>query len=116
MTWSSVNGEIRAYKDNVFTEEKRDMSIGKKIHGGGTWVLGQDQDSIGGGFDVDDSFRGELTMLHVWGRVLTKQEIAKFSTNCENCMIGDVKRWTEFTTGLRGNVKIIEKQDCHVCD
>ncbi|XP_028411986.1 neuronal pentraxin-1-like isoform X2 [Dendronephthya gigantea] len=116
MTWSSANGEIRVYKDDVLTDVRAGVGIGEKTVGGGTWVLGQDQDTVGGGFDIKDSLRGELTMVNVWRRVLTRQEITKFSTNCENCMIGDVKRWTEFRTGLRGNVELREKQDCHVCD
>ncbi|CAB4041436.1 Hypothetical predicted protein, partial [Paramuricea clavata] len=74
LTWSNVDGNLAVYKDNVMTDQASGVVTGKNISGGGRWVLGQDQDSVGGGFAIQDAFQGELAEVNVWGRVLTKQE------------------------------------------
>jgi hypothetical protein len=38
-------------------------------------VLGQEQDSYGGNFDVSQSFVGEIGDLYMWDSVLSPQEI-----------------------------------------
>jgi hypothetical protein len=103
------------YKDNVMTDQASGVATGKNISGGGRWVLGQDQDSVGGGFQIKDSFQGELAEVNVWGRVITKQEIAWFSTDCQRRMNGDVKSWPEFRTGLRREVRAVDEPSCTNC-
>ncbi len=38
-------------------------------------VIGQDQDSVGGGYSTAQSFRGEIDELRFWNKILTAQEI-----------------------------------------
>ncbi|CAB4041511.1 Hypothetical predicted protein, partial [Paramuricea clavata] len=94
------------------SDQESGVRTGQKITGGGFWVLGQDQDSVGGGFQDKDSFQGELAEMNVWGRVLTKQEIARFSTDCRRRMNGSVKSWPQFRTGLRGKARVINEPNC----
>jgi CUB/sushi domain-containing protein len=115
LTWSNVDGILTVYKDNVLTDQASGVATGKNISGGGRWVLGQDQDSVGGGFAIKDAFEGELAEVNVWGRVITKQEIACFSTDCQRRMNGDVKSWTEFRTGLRREVRAVDEPSCTKC-
>ena len=115
VTWSSVNGHLLVYKDNVVTDEQRDVQTGQNIIKGGRWVLGQDQDHVGGGFEIEDSFQGEMAEVNVWGRVLTRQEITRFSTDCQRRMDGDVKSWPQFITGLRGKVHVVQEPSCTKC-
>ena len=114
-TWSNVDGNLTIYRDNVITDQAFGVKTGQRIAGGGHWVLGQDQDSVGGGFQIEDSFQGNLAEVNVWGRVLSGKEIATFSTGCHRCMDGDVKRWPEFKTGLRGSVRIVQGPNCGKC-
>ena len=114
-TWSNVDGNLTVYKDNVMTDQTSGVRTGQSITGGGKWVLGQDQDTVGGGFEIEDSFHGELVEVNVWGRVLSRQEIARFSTDCQRRMDGDVKRWPEFRNGLRGSVRAVEEPGCGFC-
>jgi subtilisin-like proprotein convertase family protein len=44
---------------------------------GGTLVLGQDQDIIGGGFDAAEAFLGEMDEVRVWSAVRTSQQIVQ---------------------------------------
>ena len=112
VTWSSVDGNLTVYRDNTVTDSYTGVHAGQMVSGGGLWVLGQDQDSWGGGFDIVDSFHGEMAELNVWSRVLSRQEIAEFSTDCERCMNGDVISWSEFKTGLRGDVFVKQEPSC----
>lgn len=38
-------------------------------------VLGQEQDSIGGGFDAAEGFAGQMAGFRVWNRVLSTSEV-----------------------------------------
>ncbi|XP_069159957.1 uncharacterized protein [Procambarus clarkii] len=40
-----------------------------------TLILGQDQDSLGGGFETDQVFRGHMTQVNIWNRSLSQQEV-----------------------------------------
>ncbi len=97
------------------TDQTSGVRTGQNITGGGRWVLGQDQDTVGGGFQIVDSFHGELVEVNVWGRVLSRQEIARFSIDCQRRMDGDIKRWPEFRNGLRGSVRAVEEPGCGFC-
>jgi CUB/sushi domain-containing protein len=112
VTWSNIDGKLTVYRDNAMSNQKSGVRTGQDITGGGFWVLGQDQDSVGGRFQGRDSFQGELAEMNVWGRVLTKQEIARFSTDCQRRMNGSVKSWPQFRTGLRGKARVINEPNC----
>ena len=40
VTWSSVNGHLIVYKDNVVTDEQRDVQTGQNIIKGGAMGVG----------------------------------------------------------------------------
>lgn len=111
-TWSNVRRDMAVYVNGEKKDEKDRVRTGESITGGGLWVLGQDQDKLGGGFAINDAFQGQMTEVNVWGRVLTKQEISSFSMDCQRRMNGDVRSWPEFRTGLRGEVRILEEPTC----
>ena len=84
-----------------------DVIIGQVIGGGGVLVLGQDQDSVGGTFDDDESFIGEMTGVNIWDHVITDQEIARMSKSCLTG-VGNVFQWRDFKAHLKGSVQIIK--------
>ena len=45
----------------------------------GEWILGQDQDSLGGSFEKQQSLSGILSNINVWERILTDDEVARMS-------------------------------------
>ena len=45
------------------------------LNPGGTLIIGQDQDSLGGGFDRNEAFPGELYGLQILDRALTPGEV-----------------------------------------
>ena len=87
------------------------MSAGHEIGNDGIFILGQDQDDYGGGFDQDQSFNGEIYNVNMWNKVLQADRILHMSTNCANG-VGNYLRWSDFVTGLHGGVTMTSPATC----
>ena len=81
------------------------------IRAGGTLVLGQDQDSLGGSFDASQSFVGLMSDVNVWDHVLTARKISRLSKSCPSGD-GNVLKWSDFKSGARGAVAVIQPSSC----
>ena len=79
---------------------------GHVIRGGGSLVLGQKQDALGGGFQKHQSFIGEMTGVNIWSRVLDEQEIATLSKSCF-VEEGSVFKRSDFKNHTRGAVQLV---------
>lgn len=73
--WSSIQGRFWHYHDRHLTSLGSDFRKGWEIPGGGSVVLGQEQDSVGGGFDPAEGFTGQIAGFKVWNRVLGPSEL-----------------------------------------
>ena len=60
-------------------------------------VLGQEQDSLGGGFNAKQSFKGLVTNYNLWSNVQSDSDIAQMSTSCRSGE-GNVFKWSDFLT------------------
>ena len=76
------------------------------IPSGGSLVLGQDQGSVGGGFESYRSFVGEMTGVNIWSRVLDDQEIALLSLSCQ-AGDGNVFKWSDFKNHTSEGLQLI---------
>ena len=113
ITWQSENGRYSFFKDgrNVGSGKIR-ASVKHGISGRGTWVLRQDQDKRGGGFDAKQSATGEFTGVNIWNRVLSQFEIVEMSRSCNaGKRTGNVKSWSDFMSGVKGKVET-QKATC----
>ncbi len=74
VTWKASDGNLILYKDgiNVYTGT---LASGEPITSGGSLVLGQDQDIIGGGFELYQAFKGLIDEVKVYNRILSASEI-----------------------------------------
>jgi hypothetical protein len=95
VTWESSSGKTQIYKDGVLSEIRFFLQTGTQIKGGGIWVIGQDQDSLGGGFQAIDSFKGILTEVNIWNRVLGSDEIKSFENDCGWLVQGNYKVYSD---------------------
>ncbi|XP_044187724.1 pentraxin-4 [Thunnus albacares] len=73
--WSSIQGRFWHYNDRRLTSSGSNFRKGWEIPGGGSVVLGQEQDTVGGGFDPSEGFAGQLAGFRVWNRVLSPSEV-----------------------------------------
>ncbi|XP_078702672.1 neuronal pentraxin-2-like [Branchiostoma floridae x Branchiostoma belcheri] len=92
-TWRSSDGAWQLYADGTLADSGSGFNVGGSVRTGGIWILGQDQDVLGGGFDASQSFIGEMSEVNLWDRVLSPAEIA---ADCS--YHGNVIDWD--TTGI----------------
>ncbi|MGH0172577.1 UNVERIFIED_CONTAM: hypothetical protein FKN15_070544 [Acipenser sinensis] len=78
--WSSIEGKYWYYVDRRLSAAGSKFQKGYEVPSGGSLVLGQEQDSVGGGFDVAESFVGSLAGLAAWNRALTPGEVSGIAT------------------------------------
>ena len=83
------------------------LNKGGKIASGGTTVIGQDQDKVGGDFDREQAFVGDVTEVNVWGTVLSESDIVAQYRNCHITQ-GSVNWWYQFKDSVYGGVQIFE--------
>ena len=108
LTWENTQGVTKLYKDGQFTEQvTNDATKNYVLKAGGFLVLGQEQDSFGGGFDVKQTLHGQLASLNIWDKVLSESDIAAQYTNC-SVPYGSVINWSVFKNVTHGNVAVEE--------
>ena len=101
VAWENTKGDWQLYLDGQLKISGTDFKKNHQIPAGGTVVIGQDQDKVGGGFEIKDSFGpGEVTEVNLWSRVLSGGEIAAQTANCDIAKAGLVLWWLQF----KGNV------------
>ncbi|KAL7978237.1 hypothetical protein Chor_014776 [Crotalus horridus] len=74
VSWSSTDGLIYFWLDGVLLPRlgtKKGYRISPQAH----IVLGQDQDTFGGGFDINQSFMGDMSEVNVWSQMLTTDDV-----------------------------------------
>lgn len=70
------------------------------------------QDTLGGRFDVTQSYVGEMSELHMWSRVLSADDIYSLAS-CSSHLQGDVLAWSETEVELHGGVARYAFDSCH---
>ncbi|XP_042221874.1 uncharacterized protein LOC121866320 [Homarus americanus] len=76
-----------------------------KVRGGGHLILGQDHDSLQGGYQADQSYAGQVTGLYVWDRVLQPWEIQDQAV-CNLNTFDAVLKWEPNTWEYNNSAKI----------
>jgi pentaxin family protein len=86
VTWRSSDGQTQLYKDGQLAYSGT-LAAGSPIVGsGGAVVLGQDQDTVGGGFQPAQAFLGDLDEVSLYDRVLSPAEVAShYSASDSSC-------------------------------
>uniref|UniRef100_H0Z9W7 Adhesion G protein-coupled receptor D2 n=1 Tax=Taeniopygia guttata TaxID=59729 RepID=H0Z9W7_TAEGU len=82
VTWQQENGTWAIYADGKRRASASGLcpvgpSAPQAIFGQGTFIIGQDQDSLGGTFRAKESFSGNITDLHIWQKALSPEHIEK---------------------------------------
>lgn len=75
VVWSSIQGRFWHYSNRRLTSSGSNFRKGWEIPGGGSVVLGQEQDTMGGGFDPAEGFAGQVAGFRMWNRVLNPSEV-----------------------------------------
>ncbi|XP_032901403.1 C-reactive protein-like isoform X4 [Amblyraja radiata] len=110
VTWESQEGEITVWV-NGRRSVRKFVGKGRVVKGFGQFILGQEQDSVGGGFDASQSFVGEISDVHLWDHVLQPNEIKTVSQGCLRYG-GNIIDWGSTHYTFDGIVAIKDNKDC----
>uniref|UniRef100_A0A671XG98 Si:dkey-283b15.2 n=1 Tax=Sparus aurata TaxID=8175 RepID=A0A671XG98_SPAAU len=112
VTWSTRDGQWEAYQDGVQKGSGINLAPWHPIKPGGVFILGQEQDTLGGRFDATQSFVGDMSDLHMWSHVLTASDIYSLAS-CGSHLRGDIIAWSDSELELRGGVSRYPFDPCH---
>uniref|UniRef100_A0A3Q1JDU3 Pentraxin (PTX) domain-containing protein n=1 Tax=Anabas testudineus TaxID=64144 RepID=A0A3Q1JDU3_ANATE len=112
VTWSTRDGQWEAYQDGVQRGSGTNLSPWHPIKPGGVFILGQEQDTLGGRFDATQSFVGEMSDLHMWSHALSAADIYSLAS-CGSHLRGDVIAWSDSEVELHGGVARYPFDPCH---
>ncbi|KAM4819879.1 pentraxin-4 [Thomomys bottae] len=76
VVWASPTGRFRLHVDRKLAAAGSGFRMGYEIPPGGSLVVGQEQDRVGGGFDGTEAFVGSVAGLAMWDRALVPGEVA----------------------------------------
>ncbi|XP_059527455.1 neuronal pentraxin-1 isoform X1 [Myotis daubentonii] len=95
VTWTTRDGVWEAYQDGTQGGNGENLAPYHPIKPQGVLVLGQEQDTLGGGFDATQAFVGELAHFNIWDRKLTPGEVYNLATCSSKALAGNVIAWAE---------------------
>ncbi len=76
LTWSKSGGATTLYRNGVLVFSGT-VASGKSLQTNGALVLGQDQDTLAGGFDDDQSLNGDLDEVALFNTTLSASDVQK---------------------------------------
>lgn len=114
-SWSNFRGDYSVYLDGKLAKNGFGFMKGEVIEGGGTLILGQEQDVPGGKFSQGESFLGRMAYLDMWSTVLPTEKVQSLMVDCDSSFYGDLYAWQEFAGGVNGEVEIEETSFCKPC-
>ncbi|MBN1861610.1 MAG: right-handed parallel beta-helix repeat-containing protein, partial [Candidatus Thermoplasmatota archaeon] len=88
VTWNSSDGQLLFYKDGIL-EFSGTGFIGGLLSPNGSVAIGGDQDSVGGGWESYQFFKGIIDEVRIYNRTLTQDEIQDLITQPEIVYVDD---------------------------
>ncbi|MEM8910529.1 MAG: LamG-like jellyroll fold domain-containing protein, partial [Planctomycetota bacterium] len=112
VSWDNTNGDYAVYVDGEFVESGTGLEAGYVLRGSagtGEIVFGNEQDTIGGGFETHVVFNGVLYDVRIWNAVRSEAEISlnhqqKFDTG--SLPSGLVANWQ--MDGFNGSNEVVD--------
>ncbi|XP_060882802.1 neuronal pentraxin 1 like [Labrus mixtus] len=102
VTWTTRDGVWEAFQDGVRRGSGENLAPYHPIKPQGLLILGQEQDTLGGGFDATQAFVGDLANFHIWDRKLSVGEIYNLATCSSKAQVGNVFAWMETSLDIYG--------------
>ncbi|XP_072259064.1 C-reactive protein-like [Pyxicephalus adspersus] len=90
----------------LLQSSRAEIGEGSSIAAETSIILGQDQDTFGGGFDASQSFVGEISDVNMWDYVLTPEHIQKVGSGD---LHGNLINWNSIVYEIKEDVLVQEK-------
>ncbi|XP_018612231.1 neuronal pentraxin-1-like isoform X1 [Scleropages formosus] len=104
ITWTTRDGVWEAFQDGVIRGNGENLAPYHPIKPQGVLVLGQEQDTLGGGFDATQAFVGNMANFNMWDRKLSSGEIYNLATCSSKAQTGNVLAWAETSIDIYGGI------------
>lgn len=76
-------------------------------------MLGQEQDNYIGGFELYESFMGNMSNINMWDRNMNSSEVKDLYNACAVNQEGNVLKWSDLYTKKRyGKVGLVCANSC----
>ncbi|XP_037532905.1 serum amyloid P-component [Nematolebias whitei] len=106
-TWDAESGLVQVWF-NGQPSIRKFITSGANIAGPVIIILGQEQDSHGGGFDIKQSFVGMMSDVHMWDYTISPCEIQNY-VDQRNFTPGNVLNWSALDIQIVDRVLIENK-------
>lgn len=110
-----TDGFYEIYLDGELHVQGYNLSRSTPIAKNGVFIIGQEQDYLGGGFSETESFVGKVSYLDFWNRQLSSSEVNEYYKTCEP-YFGSLYSWTDLKFKTVGNIKVLQSEFCKPCD
>ncbi|XP_019629555.1 PREDICTED: LOW QUALITY PROTEIN: sushi, von Willebrand factor type A, EGF and pentraxin domain-containing protein 1-like [Branchiostoma belcheri] len=95
VTWQSSDGSWQVFLNGTLENSGTNLATGQVIQGGGTFVLGQENNPSVSTPDERMAFTGQLSRVNVYSTVLSAADINTLAQGCSNDL-GTLRGWTDF--------------------
>ncbi len=107
VSWDNTNGDVSFYIDGQLVQTNTGLKTGVTIASGGTLVLGQDQDSINGGYNAGQIFSGTFHDVRVWNRAISAEQVSyNYQNVAGSAETGLVANWR--MSGISGGNTVVD--------
>ena len=105
VVWNGVTGNASVYIDREEIKRANDVQIGETITGGGWIVLGQRYLAEEQTKSLFTAFGGTLHQVGIWDIPATANHMWNAAQNCSWPIPGNVRSWSSFLPGIKGQVE-----------
>ncbi|CAM9398064.1 unnamed protein product [Lampetra planeri] len=105
--WSSAEGRYAYYVDRRLAAAGSGFRRGYAVASGGSLMLGQEQDAMGGGFERHEAFVGSLAGFALWTRSLAPGEVSALARGGQLPMEGVALTFSDLGK-LSGDAKLVQ--------
>ncbi|KAJ7383889.1 hypothetical protein OS493_025213 [Desmophyllum pertusum] len=110
VSWENVEGRWDVLVDGALRAHgsawRQTLSLSP-----GKVVVGQSQETYGGGFILKESFTGKIGSFNIWSTKMANNEIREKAKLCSQ-ELGNVIDWRMFRHGIHGNPELLSPQSC----
>lgn len=102
-SWESATGLVEFWVDGK-PKVRKSLRKGYTVATDASIILGQEQDSYGGSFDVNQSFVGDIGDVNMWDTVLSPEQIN--TVYVDGTLSPSVLNWQTLAYAVQGDVLI----------
>ncbi|KAG8199879.1 hypothetical protein JTE90_015870 [Oedothorax gibbosus] len=108
VTWERNEGKWSVFVDGKSISSGRDLGTDDFIWPG-VFIIGQEQDTLGGGFSGPEAFAGDISEFNVWDYALSAEEISSSLSHCGKA--GNLIPWYIAQRHVHGSVSVLSDID-----